>query len=188
MVVEVNIESCLNYKISPGQYVLLNLLWQKKTNTAVELLKVDPSLKDSVKDLTDRGYILKTGASFIIERKKCNDLFGLSEDQDFWEFFNTFPLKVSSKGSTRPLRAQDPGSKNALEARSKYKARVKTKAAHRHVMACLEAEMDQKRRSNNLGYMQNILTWLNQSTWQLSEYLLKNEQPKVVEKHGEGLV
>lgn len=188
MVIEVNIESCLNYKITPGQYVLLNLLWQKKTNTATALLKDDASLRESIKDLTDRGYILKTGASFIIERKKCNELFGLSEDQDFWEFFSTFPLKVSSKGTTRPLRAQDPSSKNALEARSKYKARVKTKAAHRHVMACLEAELDQKRRSNSLGFMQNILTWLNQSTWQLSEYLLKNEQPKVIQKHGEGLV
>jgi len=188
MVVEVNIESCLEMSITASQYVFLNLLWQKKVNTAKSLFVKDQSLKDSIPDLLDRGFLIKTGASFVIERKACGRIFGSSEDQDFWEFFSTFPLKVSANGSTRALRALDPNSKNALDARSKYKARVKTKAMHRHVMACLNAEMEQKRRSNSLGYMQNIVTWLNQSTWQLSEYLLQNEQPKATKKHGEGLV
>ncbi len=188
MVIEVNIESCLNYEITASQYVFLNLLWQKKNNTVAAVLKNDPSLNKSIEDLKSRGYILGVSGGFIIERKKCNELFGTSDDDDFWEFYSTFPLKVGSGGSTRPLRAQDPKSKNATEARSKYKARVKSKAAHRHVMACLKAEIEQKRQAGNLGYMQNILTWLNQSTWQLSEYFLKTEQPKVIQKHGERLV
>lgn len=188
MVIEVNIGSCLSYGITASQYVFLNLLWQKKNNTAVAVLKNDPNLKESIESLQSKGYIVGSGKSLIIERKKCNELFGLSDDDDFWEFYSTFPLKVGMGGSTRALRAQDPKSKNAKEARSKYKARVKSKAAHRHVMACLEAEIAQKKQAGNLVYMQNIITWLNQETWQLSEYLLKHEQPKVIQKHGEGLI
>ena len=188
MVVEVNIETCLEMSLTASQYVFLNLLWQKKNNSAISIIKSDLALKESIPDLLDRGFLIKTANAFIIERKACNKIFGTAEDADFWDFFSTFPLKVTMNGATRPLRALVLNSKNALDARSKYKAKVKTKAMHRHVMACLAAEMEQKKRANNLGYMQNILTWLNQSSWQLSEYLLKNEQPKAIKRHGEGLV
>lgn len=189
MLIEVNTETCVQNDLTPSQFVFLALLWQKETTTALELLSKDLSLKDSIKTLLDRGFLIMIGSRYIIERKKCNELFGESEDSDFWEFFSTFPLKVTSNGTSRPLRAQDPNSKNALEARAKYKARVKSKAMHKHVMACLNAELDNKRRSGKLGFMQNIITWLHQNSWQMSEYLLKSENPKnVVPKHGEELV
>lgn len=188
MVIEVNIETCLQEGLTASQFVFLSLLWQKKVNTALAMRKIDPDLHKSLPNLVERGYLMTTDKSFIIDRKKCNELFGVSEDSDFWEFFSTFPLKVNSKGASRALRALDPNSKNAMEARAKYKDRVKSKAMHRHVMACLNAEMEQRRRSGSLQYMQNILTWLNQRTWQMSEYLLQVEQPKVEPRHGEGLV
>jgi len=189
MLIEVNTETCVQNNLTPSQFVFLALLWQKETDVALEILSKDSSLKDSIKDLLDRGFLMMISNRYIIERKKCNELFGESEDSDFWEFFSTFPLKVMSNGTSRPLRAQDPNSKNALEARAKYKAKVKSKAMHKHVMACLNAELDNRKRSNKLGYMQNIITWLHQQTWQMSEYLLKSENPKyVAPKHGEGLV
>lgn len=188
MIVEVNVDTCLKDNLTASQYTFLSLLWQKKVNTAIELMKIDIGLQKSLPDLLERKYLMTKDNLWIIERKKCNMLFGEREDSDFWEFFNTYPMKVSLNGSTRVLRAQDPNAKNAMEAKSKYKARVKSKAMHRHVMACLNAEMEQKRRSNKLGYMQNIITWLNQQSWQMSEYLLKNEQPKVQPKHGEKLI
>ena len=180
MVIEVNIDTCLDRQITVSQFAFLSLLWQKKSNTAIALIKKDAGLGASIKDLVDKGYLIASDKSYVIERKNCNALFGLTDDQDFWQFFSTFPLKVSADGTT--------SSKNAMDAKSKYKTKVKSKAMHKHVMACLNAEMEQKRRSGKLKYMQNILTWLNQNTWQLSEYLLKNEQPKAIQRHGEGLV
>ena len=188
MLIEVNIESCMEHGITVSEYAFLQLLWQKKNKTAALYLEVDPVLKRSMPRLSDKGFIIWNGKSIMLVRPKCNEVFGLSDDTDFWEFFNTFPLKVSSNGTSRALRASDPASKNALEARSKYKARIKTKTAHRHVMACLNAELEEKVKSKKLGFMQNILTWLNQNTWQLHEYLLKSEKPKAAQKYGEGLV
>lgn len=188
MIVEVDVQVCLDSKLTISEFVFLSLLWQKKANTAIELMKNDIGLQKSIPDLHKRGYLIVKDKLWIIDRKKCNLLFGKREDSDFWEFFSTYPMKVSLNGATRVLRAQDPNSKNAIEAMGKYKARVKSKAMHRHVMACLNAELEQKKRSNKLGYMQNIITWLNQQSWQMSEYLLKNEQPKVETKHGEKLI
>ena len=187
MLIEVNIGSCIANGITASEYCFLQLLWQRKVNTAIGYKEVDTNI--DINRLIKLGYLLYYNEKgFCIDQKKCNELFGLV-DGHFWEFYSTFPLVGGVGSKTRSLRSADPRSKNALDAKSKYSSCIKTKPAHKHVMACLRAEIQQRTQAGTLVYMQNILTWLNQRTWQLSEYLLKSEEPKNKgPKHGEGLI
>jgi hypothetical protein len=44
------------------------------------------------------------------------------------------------------------------------------------ILNCLKAEVELRRKENNLYWMRNIETWLNKVTWEDYQYLL--EEPK----------
>jgi hypothetical protein len=189
MNVTVDIRDCLSEGLSPSQYCYLRLLWEKKLELAKDLYYNDSGLRSSMEEMIKTGYILyyseETGYS--VDKKKCDDLFNFTPS-DFWEVFTTYPIKVNDgAGGVRVLRARSHESKDAKTAFKKYQAVIKTKVAHKKVLKCLELELENRIKSNSLSYMQNLITWINQRTWEKYEALLEEEKPKE-DKHGERLV
>ena len=69
----------------------------------------------------------------------------------------------------------------AKEHKRKYKKIIKAnKNAHDHVIKCLKIQLETDK--DNLGYMQNLETWLNNHTWEKYEdisYEEKSESQRI---------
>ncbi len=190
MIVEINTSKLIEEGLTSDQYVLLYLIWEKKSAVASHLLKNNQALVKSLPDLVEKKYLLKFDSStIIIDRKKVQQLIGLKVDF-FWELFNTYPAKVFTGGSNRVLRALSHDSWDAKTCKKKYESKIKTLAKHEHVMDCLNAELNERRKRNSMEYMQQLITWINQSSWEKSEVLLESQTVNKLngDRYGEGLI
>ena len=93
----------------------------------------------------------------------------------FAELIGTYPMKVmTSNRGIRVLHAKDPDAKANLKCKLRYKKIVKDKIyKHKHIMKCLNNQLKLER--DNLGYLQNLETWINNHTWEKYENLDENE-------------
>ena len=171
--IELNVDKMIANELTASQYLLLELLRMRKDNTIKKYLIVDPRAKEDLYILKHKGYILKMDKSgYIIDQKKCSALIDLKQD-NFWELFGVYPIKTYNGNQTRILRNANPDSKLAKECLDKYKRKVKTEGKHRHVMKCLEFELKMRKKEKTLGYMQQLITWLNQNSWEKYESLIE---------------
>ena len=189
MNIVIDIRECLSEGLTPSQYCYIRLLWEGRRELAKDLYYNDAGLRENMEALIKTGYVLfySEDTGFSIDKKKCDDLFNFTKS-NFWEVFSSYPIKVNDgAGGVRILRARSPDSKDAQTALKKYQAIVKTKVAHKKVLRCLELELENRKKSNSLSYMQQLITWINQRTWEKYEELLEEEKPKE-DNHGERLV
>jgi len=189
MLIEIDVAECLRRGISPTQYCYLKMLWDRNNTMAKQLYDIDSTSKDAIKNLVLSGYLLEVeNSGVLLDRKKCEPLFKYTESS-FWELFNTFPIKVPNDGGgSRVLRASDPKSVDAQTAKKKYESVVKSRAVHEHVMRCLNIELEERKKANNLTYMNGLVVWINNCAWQKYESFLKDEKPKIEESYGQNLV
>jgi hypothetical protein len=172
MILEINLDTCLENKLSVNQYTILYCFFKSQLNY-LEHIATDKDYEY----LKELGYFISIEGSpelFIVDKNKINSLFSYSESL-FDELLSLYPLKVFNGISTRYLRPAESGAKKANDLRVKYNKIVKTKALHQQILKCLEIEINIKRKGNSLYYMQNLETWINQHTWE--QYLpLLNQQ------------
>ena len=93
----------------------------------------------------------------------------------FAELISTYPMKVmTTDRGVRVLHAKDPDSKANARCKAKYRKIVGDKLyKHKHIMKCLDTQLTMER--NNLAYMQNLETWINNHTWEKYENLDEND-------------
>ena len=124
---------------------------------------------------TDTGYI-KIGESpdNHVIRQEFIDLFVSDFDSMFAELISKYPMKVnSSSRGVRVLHAKDPDAMANKKARMRYKKIVDNKVyKHKYIMKCLDKQLAIER--NNLEYLQNLETWINNHTWEKYENLDEN--------------
>jgi hypothetical protein len=117
-------------------------------------------------ELTQTNFILKSSGKFtetILSTKNVEKLFGIqSDDINFWEFYNAYPIKVGS----RILRSAGPTSQVALKHEKKYLARVKTKEEHSRAIDALQAFVNKKKQTNSLQFLPQMDTVLNNNLWE----------------------
>ena len=78
-----------------------------------------------------------------------------------------FPLKVNSKTGVRVLRAKDAMAKANEKARLRYQKYVGGNIhKHNEVIKALQTELDIRRKGDQLEYMQQLTTWVNNHTWE----------------------
>lgn len=119
--------------------------------------------------LVKEGYLQIINAS-LAPTKKALDIFIINQDdfdKYFEELYNNFPRKVvSNSGQIRVLRADKLDSQDAKKCRMKYfKVLSEGNVDHQEVMKGLFNEM-RTRGTNNLFYMNNLETWINQRVWE----------------------
>ena len=186
MLIEINVDLLIKNGLTASQYVMLKLLNDGNVNTFA-LYALTAGREEELQDLVTKGYLLGYNPegdinTVTLAKTKVGELFALP-DGYFWEFFGTYPIKVNKKsGGQRILRSSSPDSREAKICEQKYMARVKTLNQHKHVMRCLEAEMWHRRKGNDMEFMQQMVTYINQESWSKYEGLLELSSQVQAEK------
>ena len=76
-------------------------------------------------------------------------------------------IKLPNQVGQRILRAKSPNSIELKKLKKKYKGIVGTSLEkHKDVIKGLKAELDFRRESGSLEYLQLLSVWLNKGTWE----------------------
>tara|TARA_R100000951_G_scaffold116698_1_gene129872 strand:- start:2474 stop:3022 length:549 start_codon:yes stop_codon:yes gene_type:complete len=168
MVVEICTKSLKNFGITADEYLYLSLL-QSGSHDVIDDLKLVVRL-----EVMQTKGLVKLGESTDkhMVRAKFSTPNATPFDQMWSELLSHFPLKAHVNGGVRPLRAKDPSASTNKKARKQYEKYIKGSVVkHKEVIRCLGVELDQRKKANNLGYMQMLSTWINQQTWEKYQHL-----------------
>ena len=174
MKLEVDLKLLSESKLTPDDYVFLYVIWRKGFGYIDSV-----SFRIKATRLQDDGWITlndeRDHTKFIVQQK-FKDLFVSDVDKMFEELVDLYPHKVLSSRGERILRAKDPNSMSNKKAKNKYKRIVLNKPyLHRYIVSCLKKQLAHEQ--DNLGYMQNFETWINNHTWEKYEDInLKNSE------------
>ena len=167
MKIDIDFEILLETNMSADDFTYLYLLYKKEYSYIPNL-----NLKPNLDKLQEAGYIkLGETPDHHVVRQEFIDLFSNDFDQMFAELISTYPMKVTtSNRGTRMLHAKDPDAKSNLKCKLRYKKIIGDKMyKHKHIMKCLDNQLKLER--DNLGYLQNLETWINNHTWEKYENL-----------------
>ena len=171
MKVEIDFDVLKETKMSPDDFIYLYIIYRKGFNYLQQL-----NLKPNVEQLQSDGYVKlgETPENHTI-RQNFIDLFVSDFDLMFAELVGTYPMKVNSPGrGIRILHAKDPDAKANDKCRNRYKKIINNKTyKHKHIMRCLNIQLKVERE--NLGFLQNLETWINNHTWEKYENLDEND-------------
>tara|TARA_R110000824_G_scaffold154479_2_gene326594 strand:- start:4310 stop:4858 length:549 start_codon:yes stop_codon:yes gene_type:complete len=163
MNIEINTDFLTGYSLSADDYMYLYII-QRNGYEYLQTLNLNPNIDT----MLTNGYLELSGNKYVI-----TDAFKLlvtsNYDLMFAELIDTYPMKVrSEKGQIRILHAKDAKAKSNAKAKKWYKKITKTnKSTHEHIIKCLNTQLEVTK--DNLGYMQNLETWLNNHTWEKYE-------------------
>ena len=163
MNIEISTETLKILGISADDYLYLFLL-QKKAYDILKTLDLKPDLES----LQTKGYIkLGQEPSDHVIRELFLGHLNTPFLQMWSELLTSFPIKVSSDRGVRILRAADSMARANEKSRLKYEKYIGgNKGKHAEVVKALKAEVDIRRQSNQLQYMQQLSTWINNYSWE----------------------
>jgi len=166
MIVEINTETLKEFGITADDFLYLYLLHATSYDCLEEL-----SLNPDTESLQTKGLI-KLGEELRdhIVRQGFLDMIHGSFDQMWSELLSHFPLKVYNQGHMRVLRAKDANARANAKPKLKYEKIVGTDTQkHKFIIKCLINELELRKSTNTLGYMQQLQTWVNNYTWEKYE-------------------
>ena len=166
MIVEINTDILERFGITADDFLYLYLL-HAKSYDCLERLTLNPDTES----LQTKG-LLKLGEELRdhVVRQTFLDMFQASFDQMWSELLSHFPLKVYNNGMMRVLRARDAQAKANAKSREKYRKVVgEDLVKHQFILKCLQNELELRKSTNTLGYMQMLSTWVNNYTWEKYE-------------------
>ena len=171
MKIEIDFELLRSTQLSADEYLYLYIIYRKGFNYLTQL-----NLKPNLEKLQRENYIKlgQTPDTHTI-RQEFIDLFSCNFDSMFAELISNYPMKVHSPNrGVRILHAKDPDAKANEKNKKRYKKIVYNKPyKHRHIMNCLDKQLTIER--DNLAYLQNLETWINNHTWEKYENLDEND-------------
>ena len=108
----------------------------------------------------------------ILSNSKVCKLLGIREDEvRFIEFYNVYPVRVG----TRVLRAANVDTVQGRKHEKKYLAMIKSIEAHNKAIEATKAYVEKKRRMNDLNFLPNIETVINNAMWENWESFIGEE-------------
>jgi hypothetical protein len=176
MEVTINIEHLKSIGLTLSQYIYL---WSLYSQVKVKYLEIS---KEGLDNLIDRFYLTKNGEEYVLLENGL-ELFEPSNGL-FEDFIKLFPTRVTNtNGESRVLSPVSVNSMSGKKMKAKFYRITGNKGEfQKHVIRCLENELNLRKKEGSLYYMRNVETWLNKATWEDYEYLL--EQPKKEESKG----
>ena len=167
MTIEIDLELLKTTNLSPNEFIGLYLVFRKGYTYLEELnLNIDWT------NLERKGYVKNK-----LVTDKFKSLFSNNFDLMFSELISVYPNKVSTSTGVRVLHAVDPKAKSNLKAKNRYKRIVSNRLhVHNRIMKLLKVQL--KIQEDNLAYLQNLETWINNHTWEKYENLDENDTRK----------
>ena len=173
MNIEIDLELLKTTNLTPNEFIGLYLTFRKGYSYLDEL----PLDIDWMK-LEEKGYI-NCDNSLVTDKFK--KLFSNNFDILFEELISVYPSKVETSTGVRILHAVDPKAKSNLKAKNKYKRTVGNKLhVHTRIMKLLKVQL--KIQEDNLAYLQNLETWINNHTWEKYENINENDTGKTAKR------
>jgi|WetSurMetagenome_2_1015567.scaffolds.fasta_scaffold03396_4 hypothetical protein len=172
----INIDTSYLKKIqdlSLGQLVFLNLVADKSNNNQKDASVIRLITDEEIQDLIKRDLLSqnKDDNKIVYEvTQTFNDLVGDTDDP-FKQFYDLYPTVVIRPDGTRGyLRT------NTNKCKLIYKQTIgKSPAMHKHIMDCLQHEIDYRMSTNSLSYMKTMYRWLTNREWEVSEEQMKDD-------------
>ena len=195
MNIEINVPGLIKNKLTASQYVMLLLLFENNTELFVNYVNLYGLAKKEIQGLVERGYILSCDPKnpltcITIARDKVRALIGIEESY-FTELFNHYPLKVSNGSTLRILRPSSLSAKATIVCKEKYDRFIKGNLIkHKHVLDCLDKELQIRKRGGNMQYMHALETYINKNAWDAYEGLLDSNTTiqQADNKYGQDLI
>jgi hypothetical protein len=175
MILSINTDILQKFGITADDFLYLYLLHA----TSYDLIK-KLNLQPDTESLQTKGLV-KLGEDLEdhIVRQTFLDLFQTDFDALWSDLLSHFPIRVYNKGSMRVLRARDAHAKANAKPKEKYKKILNgSKILHDRIVQSLKNELDVRKVSNTLGYMQMLTTWMNQYTWEKYEDIENEQSPE----------
>lgn len=127
-----------------------------------------------IQRLVEKGYILDyyyvdTTQDPLKQRWTFTDKGkAIFEGDDlFEEFFTLFPHYVETGLGRRVISAKDPNSVSGKTTHSIWRRITKNKPQiQRKIIDALKRELEHRKSTNSMAYLQGIDTWLRQATWE----------------------
>lgn len=174
MKIEINLRRCVQYGVSPDEYVLLYLMHYKEYEKIEKLFGKAKAIamRDMLYVFNNKFILGDKQVPFretILSNKTVTKLLDIREEKvNFIEFYNLYPVRVGS----RVLRAANIDTVIGKKHEEKYLKRVKTKEAHEQAKKAVIAFVAKQRQAGKLQFLPNMETVLNNSMWQTWEELI----------------
>jgi hypothetical protein len=182
MKIEIDLNLIKEINMSPDDFCALYLIWRKGYGYFQNV-----SLNPNWERLQQEGWVVcnTEGITSVLNyqiTEQFTDIFSCNFDSMFAELVATYPMKVASPTrGVRILHAKDPGSKSNLKSKKKYRKIVNNKKhKHKEIMLLLQKQLLIDK--DNLGYLQNLETWINNHTWEKYEEIDINDATTTEQK------
>lgn len=159
--VTIDILELKKHKININEYLILLKIQHEEKN---ESFPYDPDPRYLERLEKDDFITIKDGKYAL--SKRSLELF--KDESLFEEFYSVFPHKVpNGTGGFRPVSTQDVNGISARNTRSIWNRLTKNKIElQRKIIDGLKKELEYRKNSNTLTFLQNIDTWLRQANWE----------------------
>lgn len=169
MLIEIDTDTLKRLKLSANQLICLRLLMDKKNQKEYQnFIAVSPMTEAEIDSLKTKEYIVTDDNGNIEVTEKFTSLF--DKNDLFDEFYDLYPKLIIRPDGTKDYLRIDVN-----RCRRYYNKIVgKSKTRHKHIIECLEAEINYRTQTNNMRYMKRMPRWLFNEEWQVGEELIND--------------
>lgn len=188
MILELDISLLKQYNLTIDQLVFISLLSNGNQKNNQDIRKLLSRVnEEEIKDLITRNIVIEiynnNGIEFALSdsfresvRKELDDMFD--------EFYEAFPVYVIRPDGTKGFLRS-----NVNKCRKEYNRIVgRSRDMHRHIMDCLQYELDDKAVHGKLGYMKTMWKWLTQREWECYEEQLQYKSTEREDDYGSSIL
>tara|TARA_R110000803_G_scaffold153983_1_gene218799 strand:+ start:251 stop:808 length:558 start_codon:yes stop_codon:yes gene_type:complete len=185
MTIQLDLELLKSVNISVAEWVAIMLIHKNQTSYIFDVCdEVD------FDKLQENGWLRMIGddPNEWVARGKFTDLIEDKIGKSWYELCSHMPFKVPGPSGSRALRAKDPDAKSNDKAKKMYLSIVKNnKPLHDKIIKCVAIQV----RTTDIGYLQNLETWIRNRTWEKYEDLIITStdiEKKTKETYGQKLI
>lgn len=163
--------------LSISQLVFLSLVLDSNQKPIKDVAAIVSQVSDNeIQDLIDRNLIIRVEKANKTAYKETDYLVNIltTEGQFFDQFKELYPKVVVRPDGTKGFLQG-----NSKKCRTLYNKIVKNNPVmHKHLMNCLQYEIDNKMITGKIGYMKTMWKWLTNSEWEIYEEQVTDEPIK----------
>lgn len=167
MIVQVNTEVLLKHRLTPNQFLLMQLVLDEKQQVLSRLLKLFPGMQQDIDTLISIDVLRRIGRAneFGVTDNCKNQLFGKDLFEELLALFPTYTI--------RPTGTKEFLKTDLRRSKAKYSQITKDQIdSHETILRCLQLEIKTKTATGSMKYFKKIYNWLTSEGWKEFEPLL----------------